>query len=89
MPCEPIRLDGPGGPCVAIFCFRGRRQTCKFCHSRAVSKLCDFTLRKGGKTCDAGMCSACATKVGPDQDYCPTHKHQAPPPQHELFEAQP
>jgi succinate dehydrogenase/fumarate reductase-like Fe-S protein len=42
-----------------------------------VSKLCDFPVAKG-KTCDAGMCGSCATNIGPDQDYCPTHKDQKP-----------
>jgi hypothetical protein len=81
MACEMI--PGTDGHSTIICCSRSRRQTCKFCHKGYVTKLCDFPVSKG-KTCDAGMCSACATRVGPDMDYCPTHKHEAPP-QRNLF----
>ena len=83
MACEFFR-DGSGMTFIA--CNRSRVQPCKFCHNQPVAKLCDFPTGPKGKTCDAGMCAKCATSVGPDQDYCPTHKHQAPPPQRHLFE---
>jgi len=28
---------------------------------------------KCGKTCDAKLCSSCATEVGPDRHYCGPH----------------
>jgi hypothetical protein len=82
MPCETIR--DANGNVTFILCGRRRHQPCKFCHERAVEKLCDYPVAKG-KTCDAGMCAACATNIAPELDYCPTHKHQAPPPQRNLF----
>jgi hypothetical protein len=68
----------------------GRRNVklCRFCHSldnlRALStKLCDFVVSPPEqithkRTCDAPICDKHATKVGPDVDYCPDHKHAAP-----------
>jgi hypothetical protein len=82
MTCEIVH-DSQSG--INIFvCGRSRRQTCKFCHQGYVSKLCDFPVAKG-KTCDAGMCTKCATSIAHEVDYCPTHKHQAPPPQRQIF----
>ena len=51
---------------------RQRSFRCHFCN-RWSDKLCDFPI-KPGKTCDARICSKCATSVGPDQDHCPRHK---------------
>jgi predicted amidophosphoribosyltransferase len=81
MACETIR--DAEGHVTAILCGRSRRQTCRFCHNGYVTKLCDFPVAKG-KTCDAGMCEACATNVAHEVDYCPNHKHQQPP-QRNLF----
>jgi hypothetical protein len=73
--CETIQF-GDGG--AAIIC--GRRHAkatpCKFC-GRPSTKLCDFPMYIGNavqvRTCDAPMCDACATNVGPDKDHCPDH----------------
>ncbi len=80
MPCTPINLLGGAG----FYCSRHLRRLCRFCHQDVATKLCDFPISPSGKTCDADMCGKCATNVGPDQDYCPDHKHQAPP-QLQLF----
>jgi hypothetical protein len=59
-------------------CTRGtKRQRCHFCN-RWSEKLCDFPTGKNGKTCDARMCSRCASSVGPDLDYCPRHRGMKP-----------
>ncbi len=80
MPCEVIH-DAQGN--VWILCSRKRRQQCKFCRRGYVSKLCDFPVATG-KTCDAGMCDDCATRIGHEVDYCPNHRGQTPP-QQNLF----
>jgi len=84
MACE-TRFDDQGRVTM-ILCGRSRRQSCKFCSTGYVTKLCDFPTVGRSKTCDAGMCSKCATNVRLDLDYCPNHKHQAPPPQRQLFQ---
>ena len=81
MACETIH--DTNGRVIAIFCGRSRKITCKFCHSAAVTKLCDFPVAKG-KTCDVGMCRNCSTKIALEVDYCPNHKGQTPP-QSNLF----
>jgi hypothetical protein len=55
---------------------RTRRKRCHFCN-RFADKLCDFPVRRG-KTCDADICSRCATSIGDNLDYCPRHKGQQP-----------
>jgi hypothetical protein len=62
---------------VHINCGRKPRQRCHFCN-RWSEKLCDFPTGKNGKTCDARMCSRCASSVGPDLDYCPRHRGMKP-----------
>ncbi len=81
MACETIQDDNGH---VIIFCGRSRRQRCKFCHQGFVAKLCDFPVAPG-KTCDAGMCDQCATRVASEVDYCPIHKGQQPGPQQTSF----
>jgi hypothetical protein len=45
--------------------------------SRPGSIQCDYATGKG-RTCNAYVCRAHATSVGPDIDHCPTHaRHQA------------
>ncbi len=68
-------IDLGNGNWAHINMGRPRRKTCRFC-SRTYydGKLCDYPV--GGKTCDAPMCNGCATRVGPDLDYCPNHKDQ-------------
>jgi hypothetical protein len=75
MACEVIQ-DGTGH--TIIFCRSTRKQTCKFCGKRPVSKLCDFPTVGRSKTCDAGMCAQCATSIRPGVDYCPIHRNQKP-----------
>ena len=78
MHCEVIK-NREGQPIGIICGHRQRSRTlCKFCNRDFVRKLCDFPTGAGGKTCDAGMCDRCATSIGPDKDYCPTHKGQQP-----------
>jgi hypothetical protein len=68
-------IDTPHGS--MHICTRGaKRKRCHFCN-RFADKLCDFPVRPG-KTCDADICSRCATSVGEDLDYCPRHKVQQP-----------
>lgn len=81
-----ITIQTENGPVTAHICTRGAKaKVCKFCSKRFVEKLCDFPTGAHGKTCDAGMCGKCATSVGPDLDYCPSHKHETAPPQQNLF----
>ena len=80
-----VTIPTPDGPITAhILCRKRGRKLCEFCRNLYVEKLCDFSTGRG-KTCDAGMCAKCASSVGPDQDYCPRHKHEARPPQQQLF----
>lgn len=70
MACKKIKLEGA----TAIVCTRGKKTKvapCGFC-KESHTKLCDYPMRHG--TCDLKMCDVHATNVGPDQDYCPTHK---------------
>lgn len=89
MPCE--WLKGPDGSVIHINRGRGRgkAKTCPFCKRGRVEKLCDFPIGNG-KTCDAEMCSQCATQRGHQDidlghgfkrlndtiDVCPLHKSQ-------------
>jgi hypothetical protein len=82
MPWKTIETES--GPLTFHACTRGGTRYCTFCRNLPVAKLCDYATGKN-KTCDAGMCEKCATSVGPDLDYCPRHKQQAPPPQQHLF----
>lgn len=52
-----------------VACSRGSRATCKWC-GREADLLCDHSVND--KTCDAPVCSRCATHVGA-LDYCPPH----------------
>jgi predicted amidophosphoribosyltransferase len=79
MACETVR--DTEGHVTMILCGRSRRQTCKFCRNGSVTKLCDYPVAKG----NTGMCARCATNLAHEMDYCPTHKHQSPPPQRNLF----
>jgi len=75
MPCKVIAA-GDGG--VIIACSRGQqRQRCAC--GRPADRLCDYPLRgaKAGQTCSRPICSRCATRVGPNRDYCPAHARMA------------
>lgn len=72
-------------PNGTIICARGRRgqQRCKFCRQRIATKLCDFRINVGDvghtRTCDAPMCSTCATSIRHEVDYCPDHAKLSTP----------
>lgn len=75
MPCIPFR--SADGSVTGIACSRGPRTRCKC--GRVATLLCDWPLHgsKEGQTCDRPLCSRCATNVGPDRDYCPSHAEMA------------
>lgn len=79
MPCEVIDIPGGGRAIIK----RSRRPACQFCKQREHTKLCDFKIKVGdvghSRTCDAKMCDRCATNVGRDLDYCPTHQKEGKP----------
>lgn len=55
---------------------RRELRMCRFCKTPTPStKLCDFPTRgaRNKTTCDAPICDACATSIGPDCDLCPPH----------------
>lgn len=70
MPCEVKKH----GETVLVVC--SRRTGVGHCRcGRACTKLCDFPVERAGKvtTCDAKLCSRCATHVGHEKDLCPPH----------------
>jgi len=66
MTCHHVNLGGT----AAIVCTPTRRCKC----GRRATLECDWKVpgRKSG-TCDARICSSCATSPAPDKDLCPTH----------------
>lgn len=87
MSCEWFEARMPDGTIVSGFvCSRGgRRKRCATC-GRSATALCDWKLagKKKGKTCDAPICSTCATSPAKGKDLCPPHarlwaKHPANP----------
>lgn len=75
MTCEHVKLPSGG---VAIVCGRGPRPIkCAHCGARG-RRLCDFVTEPArnhalAKTCDKGLCDACAVSVGKGIDHCPDH----------------
>lgn len=71
MTCTPFRSSD--GKISGWVCSRGPVTRCK-CGRRS-TKLCDYKLSgsKAGKTCDAPLCTRCATIMGQNLDYCPAH----------------
>lgn len=70
MPCQHVKLPGGG---TAIVCGpRQRVPKCKCGSGRGADLLCDWKTDEG-KTCDAKICEACATKPAEDKDLCPAH----------------
>jgi hypothetical protein len=63
------------GPGVTGWVCRGRQPRpagCSVPHcGRPHTVLCDFPMK--AKTCDAKLCDAHRTKVGPNLDHCPAH----------------
>lgn len=80
-PCHWMKL--PDGTTVHVRMARPRKRKCRFCQSADHAYLCDFPVGDG--TCDAPMCAACTTHVGPDVDYCPNHRGRTPEMQASLF----
>lgn len=71
MPCKWIRL--PDGTVAHLNMGPERARKCSVCGVKVRDcKLCDFPIG-GGKTCDAVLCSRCASHRPPDTDYCPAH----------------
>lgn len=71
MPCTPFAIvDESGAVTGRIVCTRGRRRRPCAC-GRTSSLLCDGPRpsRRSG-TCDAPICTSCATTIGPDQHLC-------------------
>lgn len=71
MPCETVALPGGGH---AIVCSSGSRRRCACGSGRRPLLLCDWKdpTRKSG-TCDAAICSSCATSPAAGKDLCPDH----------------
>lgn len=70
MPCDNVQF----GDTSAIVCSRNGRapQRCVICNALA-GKLCDGPSKDARrKTCDAPICSRCATHSKPDHDLCPS-----------------
>lgn len=69
MACSTLTKDGV----TFLICGRGLPQqpSCRYCANTS-TKLCDFPVGNG-KTCDAPICDAHASSVGPDRDLCPKH----------------
>lgn len=69
-----VRL--PNGMTAHVRMAAPRRRRCSACKLQTVPaklRLCDFVLQ-GGKTCDALICTGCATHSAPDKDLCPAHR---------------
>jgi len=88
MPCH--RINFPGGGSLRM-CDRGhRRRRCDFCNRLGAEWLCDGVGPGKKGTCDARICTRCATsRPDPDHaretiDFCPRCKRNAPPEQLEL-----
>jgi RNA polymerase subunit RPABC4/transcription elongation factor Spt4 len=82
MPC--ITFQTSDAPRTAFIWGGKKVRLCPFCHNEYAARLCDFR-KPTGSVCNNAMCEKCATRVGPDQDYCPTHKDGPPPAQREMF----
>jgi len=68
------------GRAIGIACGRAPHRNCSTpgC-GRHADKLCDYPVTRAGKaaTCDRPVCGRCATRVGPDKDYCGPHAKAA------------
>lgn len=74
----PAPANDTGGGSVAIVCSHGRTKRCA-CGRQPVA-LCDWkteaTTRGRRKDCDAPLCKACTTRVGPEKDLCRAHAEE-------------
>lgn len=69
MACDFVPLPGGG---QAIVCSGHKRARCS-CGAPATLE-CDWKVpRRRSGTCDAPICSICATSPAPDKDLCPDH----------------
>lgn len=68
MTCHHVRL--PDGTSAIVCTGRAKRCRC----GRPGTLLCDWKVptRRSG-TCDAPICSSCATSPAPDKDLCPNY----------------
>lgn len=80
MPSHCRTVFDSSGRVMAIACSRGQRRSCSTpgC-GRDGTQQCDFPVKRNGRTgtCDRYICPKCATRVGPDRDYCPPHQRTA------------
>lgn len=60
-----------------IVCTRNHRRVQRCKCGKVCTKLCDFEIKVGDvghkRTCDEPLCDSCATRVGPNFDYCIPH----------------
>lgn len=68
MICERVTL--PNGA-AAIVCSSRKRQRCAC--GRPATLLCDWKVPGKSGTCDAPICTACATSPAPGKDLCAVH----------------
>lgn len=59
------------GDVTAVVCGPKKFSTCAFCGSLAGLE-CDFPVG-GRKACDKKLCRGCASSIGPNVDFCPSH----------------
>lgn len=72
MPCRTVKF----GDGFAFVCGPApRRKKCACGSGRDAVFLCDWKTPGETKTgtCDAAICSACATRPAPEKDLCPRH----------------
>ncbi len=69
MACQHVSLPDGGS---AIVCTSRQRQRCAC--GRLATLLCDWKVpAKRSGTCDAPVCTSCATSPAPDKDLCVKH----------------
>lgn len=76
----PIIIDGK---VCGIMCGSSPTRYCSTCRKRA-GYQCDYPVKSKSGTCDRWLCRGCATRVGPDRDYCPAHAREHVPDQQAL-----
>ncbi len=72
MPCHHIKF--PDGSHALVRTAAPRARKCSDCGVKVRDyKLCDWPIPHSGKTCDAVICTRCATHIEPDTDFCKLH----------------
>lgn len=71
MPCTPFSIGGARG----FICTRGRAYggTYRCACGKVATLQCDAPSKRKSGTCDAHICHACATEIGPDRHLCRAH----------------